>query len=268
MPVPKSRRSRDVGRTSGHLTQTISSSICPKPARGPSMRGERQMPPVGRPLAEAGLILGIAEDEPRRPRCQIMGEDASSPSFVPYVSHAPDRSPRTCPRHSALAIRHSRALRTRHHSDDRSASHAQQERLLRSRRPAAGRCPRHHRLSADNHRGSRKERAWTRYPEVDIPTSALGYDDANDRASIAPPRRLPFLGLQESVIEEMGDDPRLLMKAFRNVAEALGGVSEIARKANMDRVALSRVLAGQRIPRLDTLAKVSAPCGVRMRFSA
>ena len=34
------------------------------PLRGPSMRGERQMPPVGRPLAEAGLILGIAEDEP------------------------------------------------------------------------------------------------------------------------------------------------------------------------------------------------------------
>ena len=71
-----------------------------------------------------------------------------------------------------------------------------------------------------------------------------------------------------AAIEEMGDDPRLLMKAFRNVAEALGGVSEIARKANMDRVALSRVLAGQRIPRLDTLAKVSAACGVRMRFSA
>ena len=71
-----------------------------------------------------------------------------------------------------------------------------------------------------------------------------------------------------AAIEEMGDDPRLLMKAFRNVAEALGGVSEIARRAYMDRVALSRVLTGQRIPRLDTLTKVSAACGVRMRFSA
>ncbi len=70
-----------------------------------------------------------------------------------------------------------------------------------------------------------------------------------------------------AAIEEMGDDPRLLMKAFRNVAEALGGVSEIARRADMDRVALSRVLTGQRIPRLDTLTKVSAACGVRMRFS-
>ena len=61
-----------------------------------------------------------------------------------------------------------------------------------------------------------------------------------------------------AVIEEMGDDPRLLMKAFRNVAEAQGGVSRLAAKANLDRVALSRTLSGRRNPRLDTLAKMSA----------
>ena len=71
-----------------------------------------------------------------------------------------------------------------------------------------------------------------------------------------------------AAVEEMGDDPRLLMKAFRNVADARGGVSEVARQAKMDRVALSRALSGQRIPRLDTLAKVSAACGVQLRFSA
>ena len=32
-----------------------------------------------------------------------------------------------------------------------------------------------------------------------------------------------------AALEEMGDDPRLLMKAFRNVAEAQGGVSAVAR---------------------------------------
>ena len=37
-----------------------------------------------------------------------------------------------------------------------------------------------------------------------------------------------------AAIEEMGNDPRLLMKAFRNVAEARGGVSELARKAKPD----------------------------------
>ena len=70
-----------------------------------------------------------------------------------------------------------------------------------------------------------------------------------------------------AVIEEMGDDPRLLMKAFRNVAMAQGGVSMLAAKAQLDRVALSRTLSGQRYPRLDTLAKVSAACGVKLQFS-
>ena len=40
-----------------------------------------------------------------------------------------------------------------------------------------------------------------------------------------------------AVIEEFEGDPRLLMKAFRNVAETQGGVSEIARRADMDREA-------------------------------
>ena len=70
-----------------------------------------------------------------------------------------------------------------------------------------------------------------------------------------------------AAIEEMDDDPRLLMKAFRNVAEAQGGVSEIARQARLDRVALSRALSGRRNPRLDTLAKLSAACGIKLRFS-
>ena len=70
-----------------------------------------------------------------------------------------------------------------------------------------------------------------------------------------------------AAVEEMGDDPRLLMRAFRNVAEAQGGVSALAREAKLDRVALSRALSGQRNPRLDTLAKVSTACGVKLRFS-
>ncbi len=68
------------------------------------------------------------------------------------------------------------------------------------------------------------------------------------------------------VIEEM-DDARLLMIAFRNIAEARGGVSEIARRIAMDRVALSRALSGRRNPRLDVLAKIAEACGVRLQFS-
>lgn len=71
-----------------------------------------------------------------------------------------------------------------------------------------------------------------------------------------------------AAVEEMDDDPRLLMKAFRNVAEARGGVSELARQADLDRVALSRALSGRRNPRLDTLAKLAAACDVKLHFSA
>ena len=88
-------------------------------------------------------------------------------------------------------------------------------------------------------------------------------------------RASDYLKTQEDIVaylnaavEEMGDDPRLLMKAFRNVADARGGVSELARQAKMDRVALSRALSGQRVPRLDTLTRVSSACGVQLRFSA
>ena len=51
-----------------------------------------------------------------------------------------------------------------------------------------------------------------------------------------------------AAIEESDGDPRLLMKAFRNVAAAQGGVSTIARRAQVDRVALSRGLSGNRGP--------------------
>ena len=71
-----------------------------------------------------------------------------------------------------------------------------------------------------------------------------------------------------AVVEEMGDDPRLLMIALRNVAKARGGISELARQAQLDRVSLSRTLSGKRTPRLDTLAKLTNACGVKLKFTA
>lgn len=62
-----------------------------------------------------------------------------------------------------------------------------------------------------------------------------------------------------AAIEEMGEDPRLPMKALRHVAA-------LARQAQLDRVALSRALSGRRHPRLDTFAKVAAACGVKPQF--
>ena len=47
---------------------------------------------------------------------------------------------------------------------------------------------------------------------------------------------------------------------------AQGGVSEIARRAAVDRVGLSRGLSGNRNPRLGTVAKIASACGVRIQF--
>ena len=71
-----------------------------------------------------------------------------------------------------------------------------------------------------------------------------------------------------AVIEEFDADPRLLMKAFRNVAAAQGGVSELARRAAVDRVGLCRGLSGNRNPRLGTVTKIAAACGVKIQFVA
>ena len=62
-----------------------------------------------------------------------------------------------------------------------------------------------------------------------------------------------------AAIEEFEGDPRLLMKAFRNAAAAQGGVSEIARRAEIDRVGLSKGLSGKRDPRLGTVTKIAQP---------
>ena len=71
-----------------------------------------------------------------------------------------------------------------------------------------------------------------------------------------------------AAIEEFDGNPRLLMKAFRNVAAAQGGVSEIARRADVDRVGLARGLSGNRDPRLGTVTKIASACGVRLHFVA
>ena len=70
-----------------------------------------------------------------------------------------------------------------------------------------------------------------------------------------------------AAIEEFEGDPRVLMKAFRNVAAAQGGVLAAARRADIDRVGLSRGLSGKRDPRLGTVAKIASACGVRLRFA-
>jgi probable addiction module antidote protein len=61
-------------------------------------------------------------------------------------------------------------------------------------------------------------------------------------------------------------DNRVLLQAFRDVAEACGGMGKLADRTRLARESLYRVLSRQGNPTLDTLQKVSHELGVRLNF--
>jgi probable addiction module antidote protein len=70
------------------------------------------------------------------------------------------------------------------------------------------------------------------------------------------------LYLEESL--EYGD-MELFTEALKAVAEALGGIGRLAKKTKLNRETLYRTLSEAGNPRLDTLAKVLAAMGLRIR---
>lgn len=60
------------------------------------------------------------------------------------------------------------------------------------------------------------------------------------------------------------DDPRVLLIALRRVAEARGGIAQIARKAGVERESLHRALSGRGNPRFSTLSAVAKAVGLRV----
>jgi probable addiction module antidote protein len=67
-------------------------------------------------------------------------------------------------------------------------------------------------------------------------------------------------------IEEMlaDGDARAVPVALRTVAEALGGMGELAEKTGLSRETLYRTLSERGNPRLDTLAAILAAFGLRL----
>jgi len=66
----------------------------------------------------------------------------------------------------------------------------------------------------------------------------------------------------ESAMEE--GDLKLLLKAIKRVADARGGVSEIAKKSGLSRQSLYPTLTGSRYPRIDTMDKILETFGLRL----
>ena len=66
------------------------------------------------------------------------------------------------------------------------------------------------------------------------------------------------------VFEDSDTDHEDLMIALRNVADAVGGVSELARRTGLNPSGLSRALSAQNTPKIDTVHKIVRACGVRL----
>ena len=63
---------------------------------------------------------------------------------------------------------------------------------------------------------------------------------------------------------EEDDEPRVLLIALRQIAEARGGIAAVARKAGIERESLHRALSGKGNPRFSTLSAVARAVGLRL----
>jgi probable addiction module antidote protein len=61
-------------------------------------------------------------------------------------------------------------------------------------------------------------------------------------------------------------DSRILLKAFRDIAEVYGGMTKLSSRTKLARESLYRTLSGKGNPKLSTLQKVAHEFGLKMNF--
>jgi probable addiction module antidote protein len=64
------------------------------------------------------------------------------------------------------------------------------------------------------------------------------------------------------------DEPAVLLIALRQVAEARGGISKVAKAAGVERESLYRALSARGNPRLSTLLAVAKAVGLKLTLEA
>jgi probable addiction module antidote protein len=64
------------------------------------------------------------------------------------------------------------------------------------------------------------------------------------------------------------DEPRVLLLALRQIAEARGGIAKVAKAAGIQRESLYRALSKSGNPRLATLMAVAKAVGLRLTVEA
>ena len=64
------------------------------------------------------------------------------------------------------------------------------------------------------------------------------------------------------------DDPKLLMLALRNVADARGGISALADQTGLNRESLYKTLSGKRNPGIETINAILHAFNLRLSVTA
>mgnify|MGYP006302252341 CR=1 FL=1 len=92
---------------------------------------------------------------------------------------------------------------------------------------------------------------------------------SDEQAFIEELRTNPDLAAEylQAAIEDEAD-PRVLLIALRQVAEAHGGVGEVARRAGLARESLYRTLSARGNPRLSTLLAITKAMGLKITVEA
>lgn len=63
-------------------------------------------------------------------------------------------------------------------------------------------------------------------------------------------------------------EPKVLLIALRQIAEARGGIAKVAKAAGIERESLYRALSAQGNPRLSTLVAVTRAIGLKLTVEA
>jgi probable addiction module antidote protein len=92
---------------------------------------------------------------------------------------------------------------------------------------------------------------------------------SNDEVIIQELRKDPEFAVEylKAALED-AEEPRVLLTALRQIAEARGGIAKIAKKAGIERESLYRALSRRGNPRLSTLFAVTKAMGLTLTVEA
>jgi probable addiction module antidote protein len=91
----------------------------------------------------------------------------------------------------------------------------------------------------------------------------------HDEAIVEELRQSPKFAAEylRAVLEDP-DEPRVLLIAMRQIAEARGGIAKVAKAAGLQRESLYRALSARGNPRLSTLLAVAKAVGLKLTVEA